>query len=168
MVQGHPTEPKLSIPSDKMVIALRPFLGIPLQKDVKECPICRKRIDGINAHMLICSTKKFLMQCHDAIKHCVKELCNAAELHVDVEASPFGKRDNNGKKDQRRPDLIIHNLTRRGSSLAIGTCLNSKPLLTGGGSNPRPLATAALSRETDKINKYAADCSKVRLAFHPL
>ena len=31
-----PTEPKLSIPSDKMVIALRLFLGIPLQKDVKE------------------------------------------------------------------------------------------------------------------------------------
>ena len=35
------------------------------------------------------------------------------------------------------------------------------------GSNPRPLA-AALSRETDKINKYAADCSKLNLAFHPL
>ena len=35
-----PAEPKLSIPSDKMVIALRLFLGIPLQKDVKECPIC--------------------------------------------------------------------------------------------------------------------------------
>ena len=36
-----------------------------------------------------------------------------------------------------------------------------------GGSNPRPLA-AALSRETDKISKYAADCSKLNLAFHPL
>ena len=58
----------------------------------------RKRIDDFNAHMLICSTKKSLMQCHDTIKHCVKELCNAAELHVDVEASPFGKRDNSGKK----------------------------------------------------------------------
>ena len=69
--------------------------------------------------MLICSTKKSLMQHHGAIKHCVKELCNAAELHVNVEASPFGKRDNSGKKDQKHPDLIIHNLTRRGSSLAI-------------------------------------------------
>ena len=42
-----------------MVIALRLFLGIPLQnKDVKECPICRKRIDDFNVHMLICSIKK--------------------------------------------------------------------------------------------------------------
>ena len=40
-----PTEPKLSIPSGKMVIALRLFLGIPLQKDVKEYPICRKKED---------------------------------------------------------------------------------------------------------------------------
>ena len=58
-----------------MVIALRLFLGIPLQKDdVKECPICRKRIDDFNVHMLICNTKKSFTQCHDAVKHCVKEL----------------------------------------------------------------------------------------------
>ena len=38
-LKAIPTEPKLSIPSDKMVIALRLLLGIPLQKDVKECPI---------------------------------------------------------------------------------------------------------------------------------
>ena len=44
-LKAIPTEPKLSIPSDKMVIALRLFLGIPLQKDVKECPICRKKED---------------------------------------------------------------------------------------------------------------------------
>ena len=61
-LKAIPTEPKLSIPSDKMVIALRLFLGIPLQKDVKECPICRKKIDDFNVHMLICSTKKSLMQ----------------------------------------------------------------------------------------------------------
>ena len=118
-VPSHSTEPKLSIPSDKMVIALRLFLGIPLQKDEEECPICRKRIDDFNVHMLICSTKKSLMQCHDAIKHCVKEPCNASELHVDVKASPFGKRDTSGKKDQKHPDLITHNLTRRDSSLAV-------------------------------------------------
>ena len=42
-LKAIPTELKLSIPSDKkMVIALRLFLGIPLQKDVKKCPICRK------------------------------------------------------------------------------------------------------------------------------
>ena len=41
---------------------------------MKECPICRKRIDDFNVHTLICSTKKSLMQFHDAIKHCVKEL----------------------------------------------------------------------------------------------
>ena len=40
-----PTEPKISIPSDKMVKALRLFLGITLQKDIKECPICRKKED---------------------------------------------------------------------------------------------------------------------------
>ena len=56
-LKAIPTEPKLSIPSDKMVIALRLFLGIPLQKDV-ECPIHRKvkKVDDINVHMLICST----------------------------------------------------------------------------------------------------------------
>ena len=44
-LKAIPTEPKLSIPSDKMVITLRLFLGIPLQKDVKECPISRKKED---------------------------------------------------------------------------------------------------------------------------
>ena len=50
-LKAIPTVPELSIPSDKMaVIALRLFLGIPLQKkEVKECPICRKRIDDFNA-----------------------------------------------------------------------------------------------------------------------
>ena len=67
-LKAIPTEPS-SIPSDKMDIALRLFLGIPLQKDVKECPIC---MDDLSVHMLICSTKKSLMQHHDAIKHCVK------------------------------------------------------------------------------------------------
>ena len=135
-LKAIPTEPKLSIPSDKMTMILRLFLGIPLQKDVKECPICRKKIDDFNVHMLICSTKKSLMQqFHDAIKHCVKELCNAAELHVDVEASLFGKRDTNSKKDQRRPDLIIHNLTRRGSSLAIDFSI-ANTISQVGGSNP--------------------------------
>ena len=86
---------------------------------------------------------------------------------MDVETFPFGKRDSSGRKDQRRPDLIIHNLTRRGSSLAIGISI-ANPFSQVGGSNPRPLAAAALSRETDKINKYATDCSKLNLAFHPL
>ena len=40
----------------------RLFQGIPLQKEVKECPICRKRIDDFNVHMLICSTKKIFKQ----------------------------------------------------------------------------------------------------------
>ena len=55
-----PTEPKLFIPSDKMVIGLRLFLGTSLQEDVKECPICRK-VGYFNVHMLICSTQKYLM-----------------------------------------------------------------------------------------------------------
>ena len=77
-----------------------------------------KRIEDFNSNMLTCSTKAFV-QHHDAVKQCVKDLCStAAELHVDVEPSPFGKNENYCKKDQRRPDLIIHNLTRRGSSLA--------------------------------------------------
>ena len=33
---------------------------------------------------------------------------------------------------------------------------------------PKPLATTALSREVDKMNKYAADCSRLNLNFHPL
>ena len=44
---------------------------------------------------------------------------------------------------------------------------NSNPFSQVIGSNPRPLA-AALSRETDKINKYAADCNRLNLTFHPL
>ena len=94
--------------------------------------------------MSTCSSehKEILMQqCHATVKHCVKELCNAAELYVDVEASPFWKRDNSGKKDQRHPDLIIHNLTRRGSSLAIDISI-ANPFSQVGGSNPRPLAAA--------------------------
>ena len=47
-LKAIPTVSELSMPSDKMVIALRLFLGIPLQKEVKQCPICRKRIDDFN------------------------------------------------------------------------------------------------------------------------
>ena len=89
------------------------------------------------------STKKSLMQCPGDIKHYVKELFNPAELHVDVEASPFGKRDSSDKKDQRRPDLIIHNPTRRGSSLAIDIS-TANPFSHVDGSSLRPLAAAAL------------------------
>ena len=61
-LKAIPTEPKLSISSDKMIIALRLFLGNhTLQRDLKECSICRKKIGDFNIHMLICSTKKFLM-----------------------------------------------------------------------------------------------------------
>ena len=165
-LKAIPTVPELSISSDKMVIALRLFLGIPFQKDVKDCPVCNKRIDDFNVHMLLCSTKKALMQRHDAIKHCVKDLCAAAGLHVDVEASPFGKRESSDKKDQRRPDLIIYNLGRRGSALAVDISI-ANPFSKVGGANPKPLA-AALSREVDKINKYAKDCSRLNLNFHPL
>ena len=59
------------------------------------------------------------------------------------------------RKGQRRPDLIIHNLTRRDSSLAIDISI-ANPFSQVGDSNPRPLA-AALSRETDKTNQYTAD-----------
>ena len=91
--------------------------------------------------MLICSKKESLMQCHDTIKHCVKELCSAAELHVDVEAPPLEERDTNKKKGQRHPDTIIHSLTRRGSSLAIDIS-TANPFSQVGGSTPRPLAAA--------------------------
>ena len=108
--------------------------------------------------MLLCSTKKALMQRHDAIKHCVKDLCATAGLHVDVEASPFGKRESSDKKDQRRPDLIIiYNLGKRGSALAVDISI-ANPFSKVGGANPKPLAAAALSMEVDKINKYAKDC----------
>ena len=106
-----------------------------MQKDVKECPICNKRIDDFNAHMLLCSTKKALMQCHDAIKHCVKDLCAAAGLHVDVEASPFEKRESSDKKDQRCPDLIIYNLGKRGSELTVNSSI-ANPILQGSWCKP--------------------------------
>ena len=149
-----------------MVITLRLFLGIPLQKDVKECPIYRKKIGDFNVHMLICSTEKSLMkQCHDTVKHCVKELCNAAELHVDVETSPFGKRDNSDKKDQRHPDLIIHNLTRRGSSLAIDILIPN-PFSQVGGSNPRPLAAALRERRTRSTSVQLTAAGSTLLSIH--
>ena len=61
------TVPELSIPSDKMlVIALRLFLGIPFQKEVKDYPICRKRIDDFNVqHMLLhCNTEQRKPSCN--------------------------------------------------------------------------------------------------------
>ena len=87
---------------------------------------------------------------------------------MDVEASPFGKRESSDKKDQRRPDLIIYNnLGKRGSALAVDISI-ANPFSKVGGVNPKPLAAAALSREVEKVNKYAADCSKLNLNFHPL
>ena len=87
---------------------------------------------------------------------------------MDVEASPLEKKETlMARRARVTLDLIIHNLTRRGSSLAIDISITN-PFSQVGGSNTRLLATAALSRETDKINKYAADCSKLNLAFHPL
>ena len=109
---------------------------------MKECPICNKRIDDFNVHMLLCSTKKALMQRHDAIKHCVKDLCAAAGLHVDVEASPFGKRESSDKKDQRRPDLIIYNLGKRGSAFAVDISV-ANPFSKVGGANPKPLGNSS-------------------------
>ena len=44
----------------------------------------------------------------------------------------------------------------------------ANPFSKVGGANPKPLAAAALSREVDKMNKYAADCSRLNLNFHPL
>ena len=64
-LKAIPTVSELSISSDKMaVIALRLFLGISLQKDVKECPICRKRIDDFNVHMLLCNTAQRKPSCN--------------------------------------------------------------------------------------------------------
>ena len=72
------------------------------------------------------------------------------------------------KKDKRFPYFIIHNLTRRrGSSLAVDISI-ANPFSQVGGSNPRPLAAAALSRERDNINKYAADCASSTLLSIPL
>ena len=39
-----------------------------------------------------------------------EDLCTAAELHVDVEASPFGKRDNNGKKEDTSRQRMISDM----------------------------------------------------------
>ena len=77
----------------------------------------------------------------------------------------LGRETTVARRDQRHPNLIIHSLIRRDSSLAIDISI-ANPFSWVGGSNPRPLA-AALNRETDKTNKYAADCSKLSLAFHP-
>ena len=44
----------------------------------------------------------------------------------------------------------------------------ANPFSKVGGANPKPLEAAALSREVDKMNKYAADCNRLNLNFHPL
>ena len=44
----------------------------------------------------------------------------------------------------------------------------ANPFSKVGGTNPKPLAAAALSREVEKMNKYAADCSRLNLIFRPL
>ena len=119
-------------------------MGIPFQKDVKDCPICRKRIDDFNVHILLCSTKKALMQHHDAIKHCVKDLCAAAGLHVDAEASPFlkGRESHLTRKTRGSPDLIIYNLWKRGSALAVDISI-ANPFSKVGGANPKPLGSSS-------------------------
>ena len=93
------------------VIALRLFLGIPMQKEVKECPICKKRIDDFNVHMPLYSTKKALIQRHDAIKHCVKDLCAAAGLHLWMLKPLLLGRESHltRRKTRGSPDLIIYN-----------------------------------------------------------
>ena len=120
-------------------------MGIPLQKEVKECPICRKRIDGFNfQHILLCSTKKALIQCHDAIKHCVKDLCAEAGLHVDVEASPFGKRVSSEKKERPEGALTSSSTTAMGREalvLAVDISI-ANPFSKVGGAIPNTLAAA--------------------------
>ena len=44
--------------------------------------------------------------------------------------------------------------------------LIANPFSKVGGANPKPLA-AALSREVDKMNKYAADCSRLNPQLPP-
>ena len=93
--------------------------------------------------MLLCNTKKALTQHHDAIKHCVKDLCAAAGLHVDVEASPFGGRESHlTRKTRDNPDLIIiyNNLGKRGSALAVDISI-ANPFFKIGGANPKPLGS---------------------------
>ena len=103
-LKAIPTVPELSIPSDKTaVIVLRGYsCGNPLKKEVKECPTCNKRIDDFNVHMLLCSTKKALMQCHDAIKHCVKDLCVQQDCMWMLKPLLLG-RESSDNKDQRQP-----------------------------------------------------------------
>ena len=67
------------------------------------------------------------------------------------------------RKYRRCPDLIIHNLTRRGSSLAIDISI-ANPFSQVGGSNPIPLA-AALSRETDKTRSTSTQLTAASLTL---
>ena len=57
-------------------------------------------------------------------------------------------------------------LGREALVLAVDISI-ANPFSKVGGANPKPLA-AALSREVEKVNKYAKDCCKLNLNFHPL
>ena len=111
---------------------------------------------------ILCNTKKVLMQHHDAIKHCVKDLCAAAGLHVwNVEVFPFGRRESHLTRRKSRAVLISLSSTtleKRGSAMAVDISI-ANPFSKVGGANPKPFAAAALSREEDKMNKYAANYS---------
>ena len=87
---------------------------------------------------------------------------------MDVEASPLGRRESHlTRKTRGSPDIIIYNHGKRGSGMAVDISI-ANPFSKVGDANPKSLTAAALSREVDKMNKYAADCNRLNLNFHPL
>lgn len=177
-----PSTPELTIHRAEMRLAVKLFLGLPVKASSRTCPHCSvtcENSETFTQHCLICSVKKPLMHRHELIKHCVSDLCKAAGRYADVEPSIFGYKNASksgskpqsdsplsvpGKKDQKRVDLLIHNFGSKGSDLAIDVSI-ANPFATSI-KNPAPLS-AAMAREKRKISKYASDCSKLKIPFHP-
>ena len=75
---------------------------------------------------------------------------------MDVEASPFGRRESHlTRKTRGSPDLIIiyNSLEKRGSGMVVDISI-ANHFSKISDANPKPLDAAALSMEVEKTNKY--------------
>ena len=162
-----PSTPDLSMSSDNMKIAVKTFLNIPLihPKGTPQCYHCHETIQNFAEHSLRCNARKPAMDRHSDIAKCLVRLCKACSLSCIVEPSIFGRNPENGKRNQSRPDILIHEFGSDKSSLAVDVSV-ANPFIKSSAQAPDPMA-AAIARERQKYAKYKDLCKSVKVNFTP-
>ena len=105
------------------------------------------------------------MDRHSDIAKCLVRLCKACSLSCVVEPSIFGRNPENGKRNQSRPDILIHDFGSDKSSLAVDVSV-ANPFIKSSAQAPDPMA-AAIARERQKYAKYKDLCKNVKVNFTP-